>query len=290
MIYTVRHRSTYAYRQLVDLSFHVLHMSPRVLPSQEVFDVRIITDPPTDDRTTSLDYFGNDVIHLSLARPHDWLVVDMTAMVRVDKRPQPDPATSPAWEDVRDGFAREFPDEIEGVEFVHASPLVPILDEVVAFAAPSFTPRRPLVEAVLDLTHRIRRDFVFDGSATAVTTPLAEVMERRRGVCQDFAHLEIASLRAMGLSARYVSGYIRTYAPDGQTRQVGVDGSHAWVSVFCPGTGWIDVDPTNDLLVSDEHIVLAWGRDYDDVSPIRGVILGGGDHKPLVGVDVTPIE
>jgi transglutaminase-like putative cysteine protease len=175
----------------------------------------------------------------------------------------------------------------EAGEFVFDSPLATPTAEIAAYAAPSFPPGRPLLEAALDLTSRIHRDFTFDPGATIVTTPLAEVMEQRRGVCQDFAHLEIAALRAMGLAARYISGYIRTYHTDSPDL-IGSDASHAWISVFCPEFGWIDLDPTNDLVVGDEHIVLAWGRDYGDISPVRGVMLGGGEHFLKVAVQVTP--
>jgi len=168
--------------------------------------------------------------------------------------------------------------------------LVPPSDAFAAYAAPSFSPGRPLLDAVLDLTRRIHDGFVFDPSATEMTTPLTEVLERQRGVCQDFAHAQIAALRSLGLAARYVSGYIRTYGALNGPRLVGADASHAWVSVWCPGPGWVDVDPTNNMVVDDEHIVLAWGRDYGDVSPICGVILGTGEHTLTVGVDVAPLE
>jgi transglutaminase-like putative cysteine protease len=157
------------------------------------------------------------------------------------------------------------------------------------YAAPSFAPGRPLTEALLDLTSRIHRDFRFDSKATTVRTTPEEVLRSRRGVCQDFAHLEVACLRSLGLAARYVSGYIRTYPPPGRPRLIGADASHAWVSVYCPGTGWLDVDPTNNLIPSESHVTLAWGRDYGDVSPVRGVILGGRDHKLEVGVDMEPL-
>jgi transglutaminase-like putative cysteine protease len=173
---------------------------------------------------------------------------------------------------------------------VRESPLVAVDDAVREFAAPSFVAGQPILACFLDLNRRIRAEFTFDTRATGVATAVREVMQLRRGVCQDFAHVMIACIRAMGLAARYVSGYIRTHAPAGQTRRIGADASHAWVGVFVPGVGWIDLDPTNDLVVSDEHVVLGWGRDYGDVSPIRGVILGGGAHRLDVAVDLRPLD
>lgn len=288
MIYAVRHRSSYTYAEAVDLSYHILHLIPRSLPHQRVLEAGLAT-MPTAAPTSGTDYFGNHTSFLSVTVPHERFVVESTARVEVAPRRPPDPAAMPSWEAVRDAVSSDrLRDAIEAAEFIHASPLVPLIAEAAAYAMPSFAPGRPFLDALHDLTRRIHRDFTYDPSATAVTTPLADVLERHRGVCQDFAHLQVAALRSMGLPARYVSGYIRTYGSGTGQWLVGADGSHAWVSAWCPGFGWIDVDPTNDLLVGDEHIVLAWGRDYDDVSPIRGVIRGGGAHLPEVAVEVTP--
>ncbi len=289
MIYSVSHRSSYAYQERVDLSYHVLHLTPRALPHQRVTAIEITTIPPAPALTEDVDYFGNPIGFLSLVTPHDRLVVDMTARVEVTRRPPIDRQATPPWETVREALAQPLsPETIAAAEFVGPSPLVPQSDTFAAYAAPSFAPGRPLLDAVLDLTRRIHREFTFDPSATELTTPLTEVLERQRGVCQDFAHAQIAALRSIGLAARYVSGYVRTYGAKGRPRLVGADASHAWVSVFCPGIGWVDVDPTNNLLVDDEHIVLAWGRDYGDVSPVRGIILGTGEHTLAVSVDVAP--
>jgi len=173
---------------------------------------------------------------------------------------------------------------------VFESPRVPVGAEFAAYAAPSFSTSRPLIEALLEFTARIHEDFRFDSKATDVRTSPVEVLRTRRGVCQDFAHLQVACLRSLGLAARYVSGYIRTYPPPGRPRLIGADASHAWASVYCPDIGWLDVDPTNNLIPSDSHVTLAWGRDYGDVSPVRGVILGGRDHKLEVGVDMEPLD
>jgi transglutaminase-like putative cysteine protease len=291
LIYVVQHRSSYAYEETVDLSHHLLHLTPRSLPYQRVIETSLRTNPESPTIVSSVDYFGNAISFLSLTQPHAHLVVDMAARVEVWPRPPLDPAATPPWESVRDALdGGGYPEAVAAAEFVNDSPLVPADAAFASYAAPSFTPGRPLLDAVLDLTQRIHREFTFDPTATELTTPLAEIIEKQRGVCQDFAHAEVAALRAIGLAARYVSGYIRTYPASGRTRRVGADASHAWASVYCPGSGWIDVDPTNNLVVGEEHIVLAWGRDYGDVSPVRGVILGSGDHTLSVSVDVTPSD
>jgi transglutaminase-like putative cysteine protease len=226
-----------------------------------------------------LDYFGNPTTFVTIEGSHRELVITARSEAEVTGRPSL--GQSPAWETARDLF--------EANEFVYASPLVNHEPELGAYAAPFFSTGRPLLEAVLDLTGRIYRDFKFDSAATNVATPVMDVFKSRRGVCQDFAHLEIGCLRALGLAARYVSGYLETKPPRGRPRLVGADASHAWVSFFCPGSGWVDVDPTNNLLVGGRHIAVAWGRDYSDVSPVRGIIIGSGEHSLSVAVDVLAL-
>ena len=195
---------------------------------------------------------------------------------------------SPAWEDVRDQLRSDrYPEFLEAYQYVFDSPYVRAGSDLAEYALPSFAPRRPLLEAVLDLTQRIHAEFRYDPHATTLSTTLKELLATRRGVCQDFAHLQIGCLRALGLAACYISGYLLTQPQPGQNRLIGTDASHAWLSVFCPGSGWVDIDPTNNTIPSEQHILLAWGRDYDDVSPIKGVILGGGEHTVRVAVDVT---
>jgi transglutaminase-like putative cysteine protease len=198
-----------------------------------------------------------------------------------------EPAASAAHEDVV-VEVRSRPEHLSAYELCFDSPFVRAHSMLLDYAQPIFTRKRPLVEAVLELNRRINRDFKYDPSATDVSTPLGQVMRERRGVCQDFAHVAIGVLRSVGLPARYVSGYLETMPPAGQARLVGADASHAWASTFLPGFGWFDIDPTNDLIPSDRHITVAWGRDFSDVSPIRGVVLGGGHHTLSVGVDVEP--
>lgn len=281
MRYSVRHRSIYAYQQAVDASYHLLRLTPRALPHQRVVHATIEAAPGPENVVSRPDYFGNAATYLTISDPHERLAIEMKAEVEVAFPAPPPAGTTPPWESVREASAHD----PALVEFVYESPFV-APEAAADYAAASFAPGRPVLDAALDLTHRIKRDFVYDPAATEIATPVAEVVERRRGVCQDFAHVQLAALRAMGLAARYVSGYIRTI---GGTALAGSDASHAWVSVFCPGAGWIDLDPTNDLLVQEDHIVLAWGRDYGDVSPVRGVILGGGEHQLDVAVEVRPL-
>jgi transglutaminase-like putative cysteine protease len=212
---------------------------------------------------------------------HKRLTVRARSRVTLQATSVPSPSETPPWEAVADRATLP----IEAQEFLFDSARSP-RTELAAYAQPAFPPGRPLLDAVVELTGRIHEDFTFDSGATTVATPLEEVFKSRRGVCQDFARLEIACLRSLGLAARYVSGYLETLPPPGRPRLLGADASHAWLAFFCPGAGWIHVDPTNNLLPSSTHVTVAWGRDYDDVSPVHGVILGGGDHTLRVNVDV----
>jgi len=288
VIYAVHHVTRYGYAEPVDLSYHALRLTPRPLPHQQVIETAILTRPAASRQTPVTDYFGNAVTHVALEAPHRELVVEASCTVDGEFPPPPAAALTPAWESVRDLLHGDgFPELVDISQFVHDSPLV---ESALAakLAEGIFAPERPLLEAALELNRRVHDEFAFDPGATAVTTPLADVMQRRRGVCQDFAHAMIAALRSTGLAARYVSGYVRTHRGDGAAL-AGADASHAWVSVYCPGAGWIDLDPTNALVVADEHVVLGWGRDYADVSPIRGVILGGGAHELAVEVRLEPV-
>jgi transglutaminase-like putative cysteine protease len=291
MIYDVVHRTTYRYAEPVDVSYHTLRVAPRALPHQKVLRASVIATPAPLRVVDGTDWYGNKVSHISLEEPHAELVVDARSVVDVEFPKPPDAAATPPWERVRDDLdGAGLPEAWDVSEFVRESPMALWDDTVRDYARDSFPAGRPVFAAVLDLNARIKKDFVFDPRATAVATPVEQVMGLRRGVCQDFAHVMIACLRAHGLAARYVSGYVRTYPQAGQPRRVGADASHAWVGVWVPGTGWVDVDPTNDLVVKDEHVVIGWGRDYSDISPIRGVILGGGAHELSVSVDLAPRE
>ncbi len=290
--YRVIHETHYHYEGMVHVSQQLLHLTPRPCAYQKCEAHRIDVEPAPAQRYDRVDYFGNLIVQVALDTPHDHLAVHAESLVSVmPHAPTLDPEASIAWEEVRSCLQVPNSSEaLEACQFAFESPFIKSSAALLDFAHASFTARRPVLAALLDLTRRIYDEFEFDPEATSVTTPVHEVLERRRGVCQDFAHLQIACLRALGLAARYVSGYILTTPPPGQPRLIGADASHAWVSLFMPGLGWIDADPTNNLLPDTQHIALAWGRDFSDVSPLRGVILGGGEHELEVRVSVLPLE
>lgn len=291
MIYRVHHRTRYVYGGMVDLAAHMLHLRPRALPGrQRVMQSEIVAAPIEGRRREGTDHFGNGVTWLFLDRPHPEFDVAVEAKVEVEF-PDPPPAeTTLAWEAVAEAARGRGAVVAEAAEFAVSSAMAPAHEGAAAYARPSFPPGRPVLAALLDLTARIRGDFAFRAGVTTLSTPIAEVLARREGVCQDFTHLMIGALRGLGLPARYVSGYIRTRPPPGQMRRRGADQSHAWVGCWLgPEQGWVDLDPTNGIVVKDEHVVLAWGRDYGDISPVRGVVLGGGaSHNLTVSVDLEP--
>jgi transglutaminase-like putative cysteine protease len=287
MILRVRHVTHYQYSSPVDLGAHRVHMQPRPLPWQRVLSSGLSVSPAPARRSERLDHFGNRVAWLFLDRPHP--VFEVVAEARVDVRfPVPPlPGATPAWEAVAAAALAGGADGWGAAEFLFESPMAPSTPEAGAYAAPCFPPGRPVLEGLLELIARIRADFAFRAGVTSLNTQITTVLERREGVCQDFTHLMIAALRALGLPARYVSGYLRTHPPAGGSRRLGADQSHAWVGAWLgPAYGWIDLDPTNNLVVREEHVVLGSGRDYGDVSPLRGVILGGGSHALSVSVDL----
>lgn len=288
MLYKVTHRTTYSYGTDVPVSHHLAHLQPRQLPRQEVSEFTLAIEPLPVVRSERVDCFGNGTAYFSIGQPHDSLVVTARSQVRVAATPWP--ALTPAWQEVRDRCAADrLTEDSAASEFRFDSPYIPRKAAYADYAASSFPKDRPLLDAVRDFTSRIFRDFKFDPRATTVATPLDEVLKKRRGVCQDFAHFAIAGLRSLGLPARYVSGYLETLPPPGKPRLVGADASHAWFAVWCPGHGWIDADPTNNVLPGDRHITVAWGRDFSDVSPLRGVVVGGGGSSPKVSVDVARV-
>ena len=271
--YRVVHRTDYRYGGPVTSGQTVVHLLVRETPHQHVLQADIAVEPAPDHRHTYIDGFGNLVSYLAVEHPHEHLTVTATSVVSVVV-PEP-PTTSPSWEDAVALLTTDrSPDGLLARQCALASPLVPVEEGVAEFARPSFPPGRPLHEGVIDLSHRIHSAFTFDSAFTDVTTPLADVLASRRGVCQDFAHLAIGCLRSLGLSARYVSGYIETEPAPGQPKLTGSDASHAWLSVHVPGYGWFDVDPTNDQAPPRRHVTVAWGRDYADVTPVRGVVFG----------------
>ncbi len=287
MIYHITHKTSYRYHDAVSVSHHVLRLRPRTLSSQACLSHRVEITPNATSKGIHSDYYGNEVMVIAIEDPHALLTVVAHSEVEVWERTLPEPDETLPWEMVRD--ARDEDQEIiEAGEFRYDSPMIRLNAEYARYAQRCFTPGRPIMAAVLDLTRRIYKEFKFDPKATTVATPLDDVFRLRRGVCQDFAHFQIACLRSLGLAARYVSGYLETDPPPGQARLAGADASHAWASFHCPGYGWIDVDPTNNVIPGLRHVTMAWGRDFSDVSPIRGVILGSGDHTLSVAVDVIP--
>jgi transglutaminase-like putative cysteine protease len=291
MRYAVSHRTSYRYATSVDLAQHVAHLRPRSFPGQAVSACVLLVDPHPPLHTIHTDHFGNHVDSFRIEEAHTVLTIEMRSHIDVALPPLPDPASTPAWEEVRDSLAVAFPASVTASEFIHASPLVVSGPEALAYAQASFPPRRPILEGALDLIHRIHAEFTYAPGATDVSTPLPDVFARRLGVCQDFAHVGIAALRALGLPASYVSGYIRTYPRPGTAMLRGADASHAWLAIWCgPQAGWVHLDPTNDLVAQDEHVIVAWGRDFSDVSPVRGMILGGGRHDYGVSVELRPLE
>lgn len=291
MIYKIVHRSTYRYRYPVTVGNHVACLTPRSLPRHELLWNELNIRPIPETRSERVDYFGNHLCFFTVREPHTELVVEARSKVRMATEATSWPQQSPPWEEaVRSISDRHSPLELEAYQFGCESPRVPVRAEFASYALQSFTPGRPMAEALCDLTARIHNDFRFDAKVTNVRTPTEEVFRKRRGVCQDFAHLQIACLRSLHMAARYVSGYLRTYPPPGQPRFVGSDASHAWVSAYCPGIGWLDLDPTNNVVPSNGHVTLAWGRDYGEVSPLHGLVLGGGAHTLKVSVDMQPLD
>jgi transglutaminase-like putative cysteine protease len=289
-LYRIEHETRYAHRGGVSTSQHVAYLTPRTLPRQCVRWHDLTIEPAPASCVQRVDYFGNAVDQFTILTPYDELCVVGRSLVEVlAAEPPVDPEASAEWETVRDELSYERGAAYaDASEFSFPSPYAVTAPELAEFARASFAPKRPVVAAAIHLMHRIHEGFTFDPGSTTIATPVTRVLADRRGVCQDFAHLQIGCLRSLGLAARYVSGYLLTEPPPGQPRLVGADASHAWLSIWCPRLGWVDLDPTNDVLPSHRHVTLAWGRDYGDVSPLRGVVLGGRTHTLHVGVSVMP--
>lgn len=292
--YQIFHDTCYHYDSPVSLAQQLAHLWPRECTWQRCTEQQLLISPQPTTRRDELDVFGNPLTRLAFERPHDELQVNARLTVEVLARPLADFSLSPAWEQTRNALTYSSQplsaETLEACRYRFQSPYVHLKRSFVEFSESCFPPGRPLLLGVQALMQKIFSEFTFDAEATQVATPLVEVLERRRGVCQDFAHLMLACVRSRGLAARYISGYLLTQPPPGQPRLIGADASHAWVSVFCPVLGWVDFDPTNNVQPALEHITLAWGRDFSDVSPLRGVILGGGSHDPEVRVTVMPLE
>jgi transglutaminase-like putative cysteine protease len=291
MKYKISHVTSYEYTDVVPVCQNVAHLTPRTTPGQKCLYHRLNVRPLPGEISRRTDFFGNLVQDFSIHQSHRVLRVTAISKVQVIPVARPAAAKSPAWEAVRERvrIARTAA-ELQAYQFCFGSPHVSSERELADYARESFPAGRPVLEAALELNQRIHADFTYDPQATDVQTPCLDVFRQRRGVCQDLAHVAIGCFRSLGLPARYVSGYLRTIPPAGKPRLVGADASHAWFSVLCGALGWIDLDPTNNLLPGTDHITVAWGRDYSDVAPIRGMFVGGGQHHMTVAVDVVPYD
>lgn len=289
--YRISHTTTYTYDSPVRVCHNLVMLTPRSDWVVKPMGHRVHVKPHPQVIHRREDYFGNIVHAFSIEESHRQLIVTASGRVEVAYDPLPPLEESPAWEQVRDAVHQQTDLRwLEACQFRFNSERVQTGAELANYARRSFPTGRPILAAALELTQRIHEDFAYDTTATTVHTPTYEAFVLRRGVCQDFAHIQIACLRSLGLSSRYVSGYLRTLPPAGQPRLIGADQSHAWVSIYCgQQLGWVDLDPTNNRLCNIDHIPVAWGRDYTDVVPIRGVFLGGGQHTISVAVDVTPV-
>ncbi len=312
MKYRITHSTLYQYSQLVGLCQNEARLQPRNFWRQQCQSSRFDISPEPSDFHERNDFFGNRVAYFAIQQAHQRLVVTAVSEVTVFPRQNPDDlANLITWEQVRDQLQvglgqtqsqsqsqnqqqqqqQDFGDELLNAKlYLLDSPLVSTSAELANYAQSSFLPNRPLVQVVTDLMQRIHVDFTYDPSFTTIATPLSEVLQFRRGVCQDFAHLAIGCLRSLGIAARYVSGYVETQPEQGKQRLVGADASHAWFAVYVPGIGWLEFDPTNNTVPFDQHITLAWGRDYTDVTPLKGIAFGGGQHTLSVSVDVLRLE
>jgi len=291
MIYEIRHRTTYDYESTVSLCHNEARLTPRTSSGQRRLESAIEVAPLPAFRGQHSDFFGNLVDYFAVQEPHESLSIEYTSRVEVFDTVKESKGDDIAWDAFLEQLSSRTYDAVPEVsQFTLQSPHISPGADLLEFALPSFPAGRPLAEAGHDLMHRIHEEFSFVSGFTTVSTPLARVLEHRRGVCQDFAQLGIGCLRSLGLPARYVSGYIETLPPAGQERLVGADASHAWFSLFHPNRGWLDFDPTNDQRPSGKHIVLSYGRDFSDISPLKGVMLGSGGHELDVAVDVVPVS
>jgi transglutaminase-like putative cysteine protease len=290
MIYDVRHITTYEYSSTVTHSHCALRLLPLDSPGQKVHAIELVIDPKPTQMTQRICFFGNRLTSLTIETAHRELVVKASSTIEIDREEPPMAELTPAFELIREeAFGCASLDKEAPAHFLYPSRFVPPFRPAADYARESFTPQRPVLAGAVELMSRIKQDFKYDPKATVLSTPVSEAFEKRHGVCQDFAHIMIAGLRGIGLPAAYISGYIRTIPPPGRKRLEGADAMHAWVSVWCGMKwGWVGLDPTNDLMIGDDHIILAKGRDYADISPVAGIILGSREQDVDVRVDVIP--
>jgi len=294
MIFRVKHKTHYEYQQAVNTCYNRAHLLPRDTLYQHTNAPKVIIYPTPSTGSRHIDYFGNRVYHFSLNEPHKELSIEVVTDISLnDSRVNPIAQLQygNTCAQVKEALNNKLDVEtLYAREFLLNSPMIKTTQELADYAQECFSDDKPLLSAVRDLTTKIYAEFEFDSGFTTIATPLEDVLKYKRGVCQDFAQLAIGCLRSLGYPARYISGYLETLPPPGQEKLVGADASHAWFAVYSPGEGWFEFDPTNDAVPLGQHIVTAWGRDYSDVSPLRGVIFGGGKTQTLnVSVDVARI-
>jgi transglutaminase-like putative cysteine protease len=288
--YRIEHRTTYSYEGEVTGSYGQFYLRPRDLPWQRCVAHEVQISPEPADLFRHVDVYGNTRSYFHVVKPHTVLTIDAISMVEVEPPELPADRLGQPWEQTRPRVRAGEPDAWEAVDFTFASPYVDIPPAVEAYARQSFRAGRPIGEAAIDLMHRIHADFTYKSGTTTLGTKVSELLERRTGVCQDYAHLMASGLRSLGLAARYVSGYLGPRAPANRPRQIGADASHAWAGCWVPGAGWLYLDPTNDRPCDETHATVAWGRDYGDVAPVRGVIFTEAKKSTMkVSVDMAPV-
>jgi transglutaminase-like putative cysteine protease len=288
MKYRIIHKTSYRYSEPASLSQNELFLQPRATATQRVLQSRLQIVPEPEYLKSRTDYFGNTAHVFMVQQLHSELIVTATSKVKTAIQALPTPDNTLSWERAQQRLvAHEDRETLDAYQYVFESPLISVNPDTKAYALPSFPPGQPVLAGAIHLMNRIFTEFTYDKSATTVDTHVGQVLMSRRGVCQDFAHLTICCLRSLGLAARYVSGYLETLPPPGKPKLIGADASHAWLSIFIPDSGWVDLDPTNNQIPGERHITIAWGRDYGDVTPVKGVVMGGGVHSLSIMVDVT---
>ena len=291
MLYSVEHTTKYQYHELVSLCHNIAALAPRNTEKQTCKAFNIIISPLPEVLEEHLDFFGNKLYYFVIEQEHEELTVTVRSQVeKITSQDVQPSCPGQSWETARDMLFGSTGEFIEEKQFIHSTEITAATPDIKKYAEKSFTPGKPLFEAIHDLIKHIYTDFKFTPGFTTVSTPLSVVMKERKGVCQDFAHLAISCVHSMGLPARYVSGYLETLAPAGKEKLIGVDASHAWISVFIPGMGWVDFDPTNNQLATEQYITIGWGRDYFDIIPLKGVIMSSSSHELTVSVDVKRME
>ena len=291
MKYKLIHKTTYEYSEQAALSQNELCLFPRNTNQQTCSKSLIKIEPKPSILDHTIDYFGNNIHNFMVKHPHDTLEIIAESFVETMAYQTIAPFTTMSWESARDIIkAHQNIYDLDAYQYIFPSDFIHLSQELAEYALVSFTANRPVLEAALDFTERIYNQFTYDKNATRIDTPIFEVFKNKKGVCQDFAHFQIASLRSLGLAARYVSGYLETLPPPGKPKLIGADASHAWLSLYIPDIGWIDLDPTNNQIPGEQHVTVAWGRDYGDVTPVKGLIWGGGSHKLSVNVDLLTLH